>query len=185
MRRLQKLKRTGSSKHGGHAQKHASPVYHTPNPQDRFNPSSASPDLPTVENGEGPVISASGIDSGCGKYIPARDATFGPFSTTPDQVSNAVGIPSLGNIYNSRNPAYPSPYQETYNEDVADDVEEAEIEVEDKEPGFDPAADLNYYAEDPKTGVIESRRRKGWGRTGMRNGVEVWFNPKTEEWRKL
>lgn len=50
------------------------------------------------------------------------------------------------------------------------------------DPNFDPANDLYCYPEDPMTGVVESRRHEGWGRTGMRNGLEVWFNPKTEEW---
>ena len=39
-----------------------------------------------------------------------------------------------------------------------------------------------FEEDDPS--IVVAPQQKGWGRTGTRNGQEVWFNPETSEWRK-
>ena len=166
-------KQSGTWKHSSrlhHIQSHTSPVYH--------NTSAASPSLHSVGNGEEPFVDTPGIDSGYGTLNPSREATFGPLPATPRQTSSAVQHSGLGNM-NGGLDSNQSP--DTYNVRT----EGAQEELAEDDQGFDPADDLNFYPEDPITGVIESRPRNGWGRTGTRNGVEVWFNPETEQWRKL
>lgn len=183
---LEKAKRTGSSNHNSrsqHTHKHVSPVYHVSNPQGDFNIPAASPNLYSVENGEGSVANTPGIDSGYGTLDPSREGTSGQLSAAPYQMNNAAQRSGLGNMQNGQGPAYASQHPGTDNK-CKKVKKQAKEKPAESDPNFDPANDLNYYAEDPDTGVIESRRRNGWGRTGTRNGVEVWLNPETDEWRK-
>lgn len=179
-KRAEKPKQSGTAKHKSRrqdSQSHTSPVYHAPSPQLRFSTSAA---LHSVGYGEGPFVNTPGIDSGYGTLNPSREATFGPLSATPNQTSNAVQHSGLANMHDGLDPVYSSHHPGTYTACT----EGAKKEAAEDDQNFDPADDLNHYPEDPTTGVIESRRRKGWGRTGTRNGVEVWFNPETKQWRK-
>ena len=123
---------------------------------------------------------------------PHGDASTSAATRIPPNVNNGEGsevnTPGVDSGYGTlnpspeaTNPAYSDQNINTNNEGVK---KTKKVRAE-ADPDFDPANDLNYYPEDPETGAIESRRREGWGRTGLRNGVEVWFNPDTEEWRKL
>lgn len=178
-KRLRKAKQTGSSKpkhRRAPTQKRLSPK-----PQGGSITSTARPSIRPVRSGDDSGVNRLGIDPGYGtlKHFPKR--TFGPFPATPYQMGSAVQQSGFDNTHGGQFQAYSSQEPEEYDEDVAEVGED----IAESDPNFNPANDLNYYTEDPKTGVRESRRRKGWGRTGTRNGVEVWFNPKTGEWRKL
>lgn len=163
---------------------HGNPVYHATNPQGNLNIPAASPNLYSVENGEGSVANTPGIDSGYGTLDPSQEGTSGQLSAAPYQMNNAAQQSGPGNMQNGQGPAYASQHPGANNKGRKGKKQAKEKPAE-SDPNFDPANDLNYYAEDPDTGVIESRRRNGWGRTGTRNGVEVWLNPETDEWRKL
>lgn len=160
---------------------HTSPIYHTPIPQGDSDTYAASSHSLSVENGERSIVNTSGIDSAYGTLNPSPQSTSGVSLGTPYQTESTVQQYGYGNTHGREDSVYSSQQPNTYNEGA----EEADTEVTENDPKFNPADDLNYYRIDLDTGVIESRRRRGWGRTGTRNGAEVWFNPETEQWRKL
>ena len=158
-KRLQKAKKTGTSKPKDHrrwpaVQKQSRPAHHASGPQGDLDTSAAGHNLRTIKEGEGSEVNTPGVDSGHGTLNPSPEAM---------EPANS------GQNINT-------------NDEAVKKVKKVRAEAD---PNFDPTNDLNHYPEDPETGVIESRRREGWGRTGLRNGVEVWFNPYTEEWSKL
>ena len=61
-----------------------------------------------------------------------------------------------------------------------EDDEDAEYDEEDDLPS--QGTSVTYPVNDPM--IVEDPIQKGWGRTGMRNGSEVWFNPRLYKWRK-
>ena len=114
--------------------------------------------------------------------------TSAPGQTVEDGEGSIVNSPGVDSGYGTLNPSPEATDPASPGQDTKPDNEGGKkvrkVRAE-ADPDFDPAHDLYYYPEDPKTGVIESRRREGWGRTGMRKEVEVWFNPDTKEWRTL
>lgn len=176
-KRLGKAKQRGSSK-----ARQRGPLLskqHAPDLHGNLDTSAAGPSTRAANNGQDSVFRKSGIDSVYGN--PSQGPTRGSLLVTPYQMNNAIQRSGSGNMRGGQSPAHSSQHPEEYGEDEAD----ADEDIAESDPNFNPANDLNYYAENLNTGVIESRRRKGWGRTGMRNGVELWLNPETGEWRKL
>ena len=55
----------------------------------------------------------------------------------------------------------------------------------DRETGTVPIAVAHETYEGNNPQIVENPTQKGWGRTGMRNGQQVWFNDETGKWRKL
>ena len=158
-KRLQKAKQTGTCKPKDRRRRPAAQKQSKP----AHNTFSPQGNLDTSAAGHNPQILNNGERSE--GNTPGVDSGYGTLNPSPEAVEPA----NSGHNIN------------TNNEGVKK-VREARAEAD---PSFDPANDLNHYPEDPATGVIESRRRPGWGRTGLRNGVEVWFNPFTEAWGKL
>ncbi|KAM0803800.1 hypothetical protein BDR22DRAFT_960427 [Usnea florida] len=76
-------------------------------------------------------------------------------------------------------------------EEKDDDPNDSDRDGEDDEDGDeeyseedDPPSQVisvTYPVNDPL--IVEDPIQKGWGRTGIRNGSEVWFNPKTYKWQ--
>ena len=156
-KRLQKAKQTGSSK----SKNRRPPV------RKQIRPVHHAPNPQGDASTSVATRIPPNLDNGEGSEVntPGVDSGYGTLNPSPE----------------TTDPAYSNNNINTNNEGVK---KTKKVRAE-ADPDFDPANDLNYYPEDPETGVIESRRREGWGRTGLRNGVEVWFNPDTEEWRKL
>ena len=63
-----------------------------------------------------------------------------------------------------------------------EDDEDGDEEYDDEEDSPSQVKSVTYPVNDPL--IVEDSIQKGWGRTGIRNGSEVWFNPKTYKWRK-
>ena len=65
-------------------------------------------------------------------------------------------------------------------------VNDAKLPNIDKEPEEENVTlqvpSETYEENDPQ--IIKNPIQKGWGRTGKRNGQEVWFNEETGKWRK-
>lgn len=155
-KRLQKAKQTGTSKPKDRRRRPAA--------QKQSNPAhhtlGPQGDLDTSAAGHDPQTMKKG--EGSEVNTPGVDSGYGTLNPSPEAMEPA----DSGQNINT-------------NDEAVKKVKEIRPEAD---PNFDPANDLNHYPEDPETGVIESRRRQGWGRTGLKNGVEVWFNPYTEAW---
>ena len=158
-KRLQKAKQTATSK-----------------PRDRRRRPATQRQIKPAHNASGPQgdleTSAAGHDLQATKKgeasevnTPGVDSGYGTLNPSPEAMEPA----NSGQDINT-------------NDEAVTKAKSVRVEAD---PNFDPANDLNHYPEDPETGVTESRQRPGWGRTGLRNGVEVWFNPYTEEWGEL
>ena len=117
------------------------------------------------------------VDSGYGTAAMSREATHGLTPATPHQAEHAVGRPRPSNAQlgqsatttAARHPLageYADTDDESESSSVSDEVEYA-----------------TYEQNDPL--ILEDPPQDKWGRTGMRNGQEVWFNPETHKWRKF
>ena len=60
--------------------------------------------------------------------------------------------------------------------------EDGDDEYDEEEDSPSQVISITYPVNDPL--IVEDPYQKGWGRTGIRDGSEVWFNPKTYKWRK-
>ena len=63
-----------------------------------------------------------------------------------------------------------------------EDDEDGDEEHDEEDDSPSQVISVSYPVNDPL--IVEDPIQKGWGRTGIRNGSEVWFNPKTYKWRK-
>ena len=63
-----------------------------------------------------------------------------------------------------------------------EDDEDGDDEYDEEEDSPSQIISVTYPVNDPL--IVEDPIQKGWGRTGIRNGSEVWFNPRTYKWRK-
>ena len=69
-----------------------------------------------------------------------------------------------------------------HDSDEDEDYGDVDGEYDEEEDLPSQAVSVTYPVNDPL--IVEDPVQKGWGRTGMRDGSEVWFNPKTYKWRK-
>ena len=67
-------------------------------------------------------------------------------------------------------------------EDRDDEDDDDDEEYDEEEDLPSQVTSVTYPVNDPL--IVEDPIQKGWGRTGIRNGSEVWFNPKLYKWRK-
>ena len=63
-----------------------------------------------------------------------------------------------------------------------EDDEDKDEEYYEEEDLSSQVVSVTYPVNDPL--IVEDHVQKGWGRTGIRDGNEVWFNPKICKWRK-
>ena len=63
-----------------------------------------------------------------------------------------------------------------------EDDEDADEEYDEEDDSPSQVISVSYPVNDPL--IVEDPIQKGWGRTGTRDGSEVWFNSKTYKWRK-
>lgn len=163
-----------------------------------------------VDNQQWSAVDTPGADSGNATASLPTETTRGPGSTAPYQLGNAVDHSSLGNMQGgsgdvdtTANPVTDenNDVHEDENEDGEDDENGDEKEDEEEDEDEDVDVDVNvphdtdfetYEEHDPL--IVETpppppkenskRPPPKWGRTGTRNGQEVWFNPTTSKWRK-
>lgn len=125
------------------------------------------------------------------------ETTHNPAPATPSNLANGVGYSSFSNpqeilsdnnetVYCLTEGIYAGMDDAKY-DDSDDSDEEAEESVGNEDIGDEhlpnQVTSETYEENDPL--IVQDRRQEKWGRTGMRNGQEVWFNPQTSKWRKL
>ncbi|KAL9133175.1 MAG: hypothetical protein Q9175_005650 [Cornicularia normoerica] len=122
-------------------------------------------------------------------------STHSPAPATPSGLANGVGYSSFGDphgILSDKNETVYCLTEGTYAgtddakyDDSDDSDEEAEESVGDEDIGDEhipnQVASETYEENDPL--IVQDRRQEKWGRTGMRNGQEVWFEPQTSKWQ--
>lgn len=101
--------------------------------------------------------------------------------------SDAVGVPTLPNEQGDFGETHlvqntPTPSEPPAPEEVAADEPEKQDRQHVPTPKPSEVEFETYEENDPH--IEKDPPRKEWGRTGRRNGQEVWFNPQTMEWRK-
>ena len=134
----------------------------------------------------GVTINTSALNSGQGTAGIPRDPTGDLQSSTPIHLNTAAEHSSPDD------PQGPSAALKTaasspVDEELAaiDDAKSDDSDEEyEEENGPNQATFETYEAQDPLIQVDEETPKRGRGRTGKRNGEEVWFNPKTSKWRK-
>ena len=139
---------------------------HTAYPQGNFGSASGHVRPPMASRQQSPVPTPA-ADSGYGtrRQTPA----------TPNQANNAVGRLGPSNAQgalSARATAARHPLAEEHS-DIGDESESSS--------GTDEVEYPTYRADDPF--IVEDPLQEEWGRTGQRNGQEVWFNPETNEWQ--
>ena len=154
------------------------PVYHEPYPhgnvENTFNPT------PTrVDTQQWSVVNESDIDSAHGTASMSRAPTDRPIPATSNRAGKTSDHVSLGNLRGTLDGM--SPAAGTLDASAA--VDAANNDESDEEDVPDTVAFETYEENDPV--IVQDPRRRGRGRTGMRNGHQVWFNPGTFKWRKL
>ena len=159
---------------------------------------SFNPVQPPVDSYQWSAVDTSGMDSAYATASMPMETTHGQLMATPNDFDNAVGHAGPGNMQGglggttqTANP--PTDEDNELYEDENEDEEEDEVEDEDEHVNVivpnGPACET-YDEYDPLIVENPSRvqRDKKWiilGRTGRRNGQEVWFNKETLKWRKL
>ena len=105
--------------------------------------------------------------------------------TMPQQSGNAVQLPGPSDVQVAATAvesatAPPAAANDgAVNDGNSDEPEEQSEEADTPDqPTFE-----TYEENDPL--IQADNPQRGWGRTGTRNGQEVWFNPDTSLWRKL
>ena len=152
------------------------PECHEPYPHGNFD-NSFNPTQPPVDSHQWSAVDTPGSDS-------AYATASMPGETTPGR---------SGDMIQTANP--PTDENNELHEDDGEDEGEDENEDEDEDEDEDvvvPNGPISetYDERDPLIVENPSRVKKGqkWiklGRTGRRNGQEVWFNKDTSKWRKL
>ena len=114
-------------------------------------------------------------DSGYGTAPVSRQPTRGQTPATPNQVHNAVRRPGVSIAQGPLN-ATATAARHPLAEEYADTDDESENSNVSDELGYE-----TYEANDPL--IVEDPPQEKWGRTGQRNGQQVWFNPETHKWQ--
>ena len=106
------------------------------------------------------------------------DDLFGPINTNVELLQqpefSMTGRPSVFGDEKDDDP------NNSDRDDEDDEDEDDEYYEEEDLPS--QFISVTYPVNDPL--IVEDPTQKRWGRTGVRNGNEVWFNPKTYKWRK-
>ena len=114
------------------------------------------------------------MNSARGTTIISRETTRGPAPTA----SNGLG----NTIYNPENSAAVEVVRDAESDDEDREGEGNEEGNEDEDvPNY---VNLETFEENDPL-IVTNPHRPGRGRTGMRNGHQVWFDPRTSKWRKL
>ena len=144
------------------------------------------PTQPPVDSYQWSAVDTSGMDSAYATASMPRETTHGQITATPSNMQEGSG-----DLIQTANP--PADEDNDLYEDENEDENEDEVEDEDEDVNVvvpnGPACET-YDEYDPLIVENPSRvqRDKKWiilGRTGRRNGQEVWFNKETLKWRKL
>ena len=161
-----------------------------------------------VDNQQWPAVDTPGADSGNATASLSRETTRGSVSAAPYHLGNAVDHSSpsnmqegSGDVDTTANPVTNENNDAHEDENESGEDDEDGDEEDDEEEDEDVDLDVNvphdttfetYEEDDPL--IVETpppppkedskRPPPKWGRTGTRNGQEVWFNPTTSKWRK-
>ena len=143
-------------------------------------------DIYTGHQDGGVLIDTPALSSGQGTAGISGDPTDDLQPPTPIHSSTAVEHSSPDDSQSpsaALEPAASSPLDEELA--AIDDAKSDNSDEEyDEANGPNQATFETYEAQDPLIQVDEEAPKRGRGRTGKRNGEEVWFNPKTSKWRK-
>ena len=147
---------------------------HTAYPQGNFGSASGHVRPPMASRQQSPVPTPA-ADSGYGtrRQTPA----------TPNQANNAVVRPGPSNAQGASraiNTAARHPLAEDH-ADIGDDLFNEFDDESESSCHIDEVEYPTYRADDPL--IVEDPPQEEWGRTGQRNGQQVWFNPETKEWQ--
>lgn len=106
------------------------------------------------------------------------DDFFGPIDTN-------VGLQQQPEFDTTQRPLFigdEKDYDPNDSERDDEDDEDEDEEYYEEEDLQSQVVSITYPVSDPL--IVEDPIQKGWGRTGIRDGNEVWFNPKIYKWRK-
>ena len=127
---------------------------------------------PLTASRQGSHVNTPGVDSGYSTAAMSRESTHGLSPATPHQNNNAVRRPA------ETSRATTTAARHRLAEEYADTDDEYESSSVSDEVEYE-----TYEENDPL--IVEDPPKEKWGRTGLRNGQEVWFNPETHQWRKF
>ena len=129
-------------------------------------------------------VNTPGVDSGYDTAAVFREATRGLAPATP-QANNAVGRPGPSNAQGTSY-ATTTAARGPSVEDYADVDDRHSDEPDDESEHVVASYEVEYETYEEHDPLIEQDpSRDNWGQTGMRNEQQVWFNPKTKQWRKF
>lgn len=156
-------------------------LYPQGNIDDSFNPAQ----LP-VNSQQWSPFTTPVIDAGYDTAGISRGASDGPVPAKHNELVNAVEHSSASNTQGASYSIYSATHSfaEEGSAAMGDaEADESEDEEEEEEEDLPDQVKFETYIENDPL-IVQSPRQRGWGRTGTRNGQEVWFNPRNLRWRK-
>ena len=118
------------------------------------------------------------FDGSLGKY---GNPNQHPMTSLPMPAVSAPSLNDMAGPSGASNRAANTPTNNGHTAD--DDALFVDSDKESEEENVPNRVNHETYDEnDPQ--INENPTQKGWGRTGERNGQEVWFNEETRKWRK-
>lgn len=130
-------------------------------------------------------LQSNPVDSAYDTASVSRETGHGVTSATTTQLDSNTSYPNPGSTV-QRGPVnmipVPNPLMDQ-NPATRDDAEDSDSDGEYEEADVSNQISFETYEENDPL-IVQDLLQKQWGRTGTRNGREVWFNPKTSKWRK-
>lgn len=161
--------------------------YSQGNVDNTFNP---PPDR--VDSGQPTTVNERGMDSAHGTTSSPSQTIRAP--TAPNGLGNNIYNPGFDNTQGVSGDRSPVVSTVVENSAVVENVRVIESDDGNKEDeqgseeGNEDEDVPNYVNfetfQERDPAIVENPQRTGYGRTGMRNGHQVWFNPTTGKWRK-
>ena len=146
-----------------------------------------------VYSGQPTMINRPGMESAYGNASMSNGRTRGPVLAASNGSGKTPHHSRPGNMQgasNNRNQtvkvvAESSAAMENANNDESDEEnQENEVDEDDEEEDVPNHVTFETYeVNDPV--IVQNAHESGRGQTGMRNGRQVWFNPRTLKWRML
>ena len=170
----------------------AHPVYYEPNMHRNFN-NTLNPSPARVDSGQPRTINRPEMTSAHGNATMSSGRPRGPTPAKSNSLGKTPHHSRFGNMQGASGDRYPPAravaenYAATHNGNIdeSDDENQGNEEDEDSEEGDVPnyVTFETYEENDPM--IVQNPLQDGRGRTGTRNGHQVWFNPRSSKWRKL
>lgn len=140
---------------------------------------------PLTASRQRPPANTPGADSVYDPAARSRGSTHSVTPAIPHQANNAVQRPEPSSAHrapSATTTAVRHPPADNHADSDDEYFNESDEESEGSSVSDHP--DFETYAENDPL-IVPDPPRQNWGRTGRRNGQEVWFNPEIKLWRKF